>query len=75
MGTQYSKEEQLLRERKRVGAYGITAYDYDASSKTFAFSSGFSVFTVTDADNRIGETSVGKISNYPYCQRTSQTSA
>jgi len=52
VGTTYTKEEQLLRERKRVGAYGITAYDYDASSRTFAFSCGSSVFTVTDTEDR-----------------------
>lgn len=50
-GTTYSKEEQLLRERKRVGAYGITSYDFDAASRTFAFSCGSSVFTLTDNDS------------------------
>lgn len=50
-GTSYTKEEQLLRERKRVGAYGITAYDYDSVSRSFAFSCGSSVFTVTDSED------------------------
>ena len=53
-GTNYTKEEQLLRERKRVGAYGITGYEYDVSSKTFTFSCGSSVYTVSDPEDKIG---------------------
>ena len=54
VGSQLTKEEQLLLERKRVRAYGITAYDYEAPSRTFAFCCGSSVLTVTDSDDRTG---------------------
>merc|ERR1712004_413449 len=37
---QYSKEEQLLRERKRLGSFGITSYDYHGDDGKFVFSSG-----------------------------------
>ena len=33
----FSKEELLLRERKRVGSFGITSYDYHEASGKFVF--------------------------------------
>ena len=33
----FSKEELLLRERKRVGSFGITSYDYHDTSGKFVF--------------------------------------
>lgn len=44
----YSREEQLLRERKRLGAFGITAYDFDETSRRFMFSASSSLYTCTD---------------------------
>ena len=46
---QLSREEQLLRERKRVGACGITAYEYDEASTRFVFASAGSLFVCDDA--------------------------
>lgn len=45
---QFSKEEQLLRERKRLRAFGITAYDYDGLTGSFAFPVSSSLFTAKD---------------------------
>nr|XP_006824516.1 PREDICTED: dipeptidyl peptidase 9 [Saccoglossus kowalevskii] len=45
----FSKEEQLLRERKRLGAFGITSYDLDLSSGRFLFPACSSLFTFTDS--------------------------
>lgn len=44
----FSKEEQLLRERKRLGSLGITAYEYHRQSSKFLFQACGSVFTCTD---------------------------
>lgn len=44
----YSREEQLLRERKRLGAFGITSYDFDATSRRFMFAASSSLYTCTD---------------------------
>lgn len=44
----FSKEEQLLRERKRLGSLGITAYEYHRPSSKFLFQACGSVFTCTD---------------------------
>ena len=44
----FSREEQLLRERKRLGAFGITAYDFDETSRRFMFSASSSLYTCTD---------------------------
>ena len=45
-----SKEEQLLRERKRMRTLGITSYDYrlHEGSGHFAFSAGNRVFVCSD---------------------------
>ncbi len=45
---QLSKEEQLLRERKRMRSYGIASYDYHEGKGMFAFSAGNSFFVCTD---------------------------
>jgi dipeptidyl-peptidase 9 len=47
----YSKEEQLLRERKRLGSFGITSYDYNNMSRRFLFSSSNSLHTFVDVGN------------------------
>lgn len=52
----YSREEQLLRERKRLGAFGITAYDFDETCRRFMFSASSSLYTCTDwrVDEEVG---------------------
>ena len=47
---QMSKEEQLLRERKRLRSYGITGFDYQLINEVsyFAFSAANSVFVCSD---------------------------
>ncbi|XP_013399764.1 dipeptidyl peptidase 9 isoform X1 [Lingula anatina] len=44
----YSKEEQLLRERKRLGSFGITSFDVDLDCGKFVFPACNSLFTCTD---------------------------
>ena len=44
----FSKEEQLLRERKRLGSFGITSYDVHLESGKFVFPSSRSLFTCHD---------------------------
>ncbi|KAG8440767.1 hypothetical protein GDO86_006488 [Hymenochirus boettgeri] len=44
----YSREEELLRERKRIGTVGISAFDYHAGSGTFLFQAGSAIYTVRD---------------------------
>ncbi|XP_072173545.1 dipeptidyl peptidase 9-like [Diadema setosum] len=46
----FSKEEQLLRERKRMGTFGITTYDCDVETGQFLFPASGSLFTCTDPD-------------------------
>jgi len=48
--TQMSREEQLLRERKRQRSVGITSYDYQHSTDGghFAFSAANSIYVCTD---------------------------
>ncbi|KAI8503314.1 dipeptidylpeptidase [Branchiostoma belcheri] len=45
---QYSREEQLLRERKRVSAFGITSYDVDIEHRRFLFPASNSLYMCTD---------------------------
>lgn len=45
---QFSKEEQLLRERKRLGSFGITSYDYERESGRFVFPACNSLFHCSD---------------------------
>ncbi|KAM3876509.1 dipeptidyl peptidase 9 [Diretmus argenteus] len=40
----YSREEELLRERKRLGVFGITSYDYHGPSGLFLFQANSSLF-------------------------------
>ncbi|XP_070178720.1 dipeptidyl peptidase 9-like isoform X2 [Littorina saxatilis] len=47
---QLSKEEQLMRERKRLGSYGITSYDYNESKGRFVFPANNSLYMCEDAD-------------------------
>ena len=47
---QLSKEEQLMRERKRLGSYGITSYDYVESKGRFVFPANNSLFMCEDSD-------------------------
>uniref|UniRef100_A0A8B9KIK4 dipeptidyl-peptidase IV n=1 Tax=Astyanax mexicanus TaxID=7994 RepID=A0A8B9KIK4_ASTMX len=44
----YSREEELLRERKRLGVFGITSYDYHAQSGLFLFQASNSLFYCHD---------------------------
>ena len=44
----FSREEQLLRERKRLGSIGITSYDFDDTQRKFLFSASGGLFTFTD---------------------------
>ena len=44
---QFSKEEQLLRERKRLGSFGITSYDYNDCGRFILPACG-SLFMCTD---------------------------
>ena len=42
----YSKEEELLRERKRLVSHGITSYDFDHKTGRLLFRSGSDIYTV-----------------------------
>ncbi|KAM4629639.1 dipeptidyl peptidase 9 isoform 2-T3 [Polymixia lowei] len=44
----YSREEELLRERKRLGVFGITSYDYHRPSGLFLFQANSSLFYCRD---------------------------
>ena len=46
---QYTKEEQLQRERKRMVQFGITSYDCHNSSRTFVFPACSSLYVVSDS--------------------------
>ncbi|KAM4746824.1 dipeptidyl peptidase 8 isoform 2-T2 [Rhinophrynus dorsalis] len=48
----YSREEELLRERKRIGTVGISTFDYHAESGTFLFQAGSAIYTVRDGGAR-----------------------
>ena len=47
----YSREEELLRERKRLGAFGITSYDYHSQTGLFLFQASNSLFYCQDGGN------------------------
>ncbi|PWA13965.1 hypothetical protein CCH79_00017003 [Gambusia affinis] len=47
----YSREEELLRERKRLGAFGITSYDYHDKMGLFLFQASNSLFYCQDGGN------------------------
>ncbi|XP_048197894.1 dipeptidyl peptidase 9 isoform X2 [Perognathus longimembris pacificus] len=44
----YSREEELLRERKRLGVFGITSYDFHSASGLFLFQASNSLFHCRD---------------------------
>ena len=44
----YSKEEQLLWERKKCASWGITSYDLDPVSGRIIFPAGGSLFFCSD---------------------------
>ncbi|XP_070618400.1 dipeptidyl peptidase 8 isoform X2 [Erythrolamprus reginae] len=44
----YSREEELLRERKRTGTFGVASYDYHRESGTFLFQAGSGIYHVKD---------------------------
>lgn len=46
--SQLSREEQLLRERKRMVTIGITAYDYHGETGKFAFAGSNSLYSCED---------------------------
>ena len=48
MHGQFSKEEQLLRERKRLGSFGITSYDYLEEVAKFVFPACSSLYLCND---------------------------
>lgn len=45
-----SKEEQLMRERKRLGTYGITSYDFVEDKGRFVFPANSSLFMCEDTN-------------------------
>lgn len=44
----FSREEQLLRERKRLGSFGITSYEYDKNSRSILFPACSSLYMCRD---------------------------
>ncbi|CAH2292831.1 dipeptidyl peptidase 9 isoform X1 [Pelobates cultripes] len=44
----YSREEELLRERKRLGGFGITSYDFHSQSGLFLFPANNSLYYCRD---------------------------
>eukprot|EP00111_Clytia_hemisphaerica_P018750 TCONS_00055458-protein len=52
----YSKEEELLRERKRLVSHGITSYDFDHKTGRLLFRSGSDIYTVDVAPITTGAT-------------------
>ncbi|XP_023673029.1 dipeptidyl peptidase 8-like isoform X1 [Paramormyrops kingsleyae] len=45
---EYYREDELLRERKRIGAQGIMSYDFHRPSGSFMFQAGGSLYTLKD---------------------------
>ncbi|XP_062605646.1 dipeptidyl peptidase 9-like [Saccostrea cucullata] len=48
--SQLSREEQLMRERKRMGTYGITSYELIERQGKFVFPASNSLYTCVDTD-------------------------
>ena len=44
----FSREEELLRERKRLGSFGITSYEYDKNSRSILFPACSSLYICKD---------------------------
>ena len=49
-GQSYSKEEELLRERKRLSAHGITSYEFHHETGRILFSTGKSLYWLDVGD-------------------------
>uniref|UniRef100_A0A6I8QND6 dipeptidyl-peptidase IV n=1 Tax=Xenopus tropicalis TaxID=8364 RepID=A0A6I8QND6_XENTR len=47
----YSREEELLRERKRLGGFGITSYDFHSETGLFLFPANNSLYYCRDGGN------------------------
>ncbi|XP_051930036.1 dipeptidyl peptidase 9-like [Hippocampus zosterae] len=47
----FSREEELLRERKRLGVSGITSYDYHRSTGLFLFQANSSLYYCVDGSD------------------------
>uniref|UniRef100_A0A673C7M5 dipeptidyl-peptidase IV n=1 Tax=Sphaeramia orbicularis TaxID=375764 RepID=A0A673C7M5_9TELE len=47
----FSREEELLRERKRLGVFGITSYDYHGASGLFLFQANSNLYYCSDGGN------------------------
>lgn len=60
-GSGYSKEEELLRERKRLVSHGITSYEFDTHAGRVLFRAGCDTYTVDVALVASGATKVSKI--------------
>ena len=54
----YSKEEELLRERKRLVSHGITSYDFDEKTGRLLFRSGSDIYIVDVAPIAAGTAKV-----------------
>ena len=54
----YSKEEELLRERKRLVSHGITSYEFDAETGRLLFRSGGDIYIVDVAPVAAGTAKV-----------------
>jgi dipeptidyl-peptidase 9 len=48
--SQLSREEQLMRERKRMGTYGITSYELTEWDGRFVFPASNSLYSCEDVD-------------------------
>uniref|UniRef100_A0A3Q3WCQ6 dipeptidyl-peptidase IV n=1 Tax=Mola mola TaxID=94237 RepID=A0A3Q3WCQ6_MOLML len=53
----FSREEELLRERKRLGVSGITSYDYHRPSGLFLYQANSSLYYCRDGGNNSFTTS------------------
>ncbi|KAG7468007.1 hypothetical protein MATL_G00138230 [Megalops atlanticus] len=49
---EYYPEDELLRERKRIGTQGIVTFDLHRPSGTFLFQAGASIYTVRDGGSQ-----------------------
>ncbi|XP_038668923.1 dipeptidyl peptidase 8-like isoform X3 [Scyliorhinus canicula] len=47
----YCREEELLRERKRIGTIGITSYDFHKESGMFLFQASNNIYFTVDGGN------------------------
>ncbi|RZF42855.1 hypothetical protein LSTR_LSTR003679 [Laodelphax striatellus] len=54
LGSRYSREEQLMLERKRLASWGITSYQLDASSGKLVFPAASTLFQCVDTSHMSG---------------------